>query len=508
MVATPVLLGIDLGTSSVKAVLTDRLGMPLAEAVAEYRVSHPRPGWAQSKPLDWWSATRSAVREVMTKSPGAQAISGGPIAIGLSGQMHGVVLARADGEPVGDAVLWADSRALAELELYRALPEVVRARLANPLSPGMAGPILAWFARHEPAAPAEADLALQPKDWLRLMLTGIAHGEPSDASATLLQAVTGGGTAVESWDADVVRGLGLNPNLLPPLLFGSGAPAGALTPGAAEQLGLTPGIVVAAGAGDTPAAALGSGLTEAGEVQLSIGTGVQIVTPSALAPVPSLDPVTHHYRSALSLGASRAGYYRMAAGLNGGLALSWVREMLNASWGELYACAEQPPSATAPIFLPHLAGERTPYLDASMRGAWINLAPEHTRADLMRAALEGVAFGAADAFDALFPTGSRPGQVRLAGGGTLAPAWRQLLADVLDVDLLPVSVTGASARGAALLGAQAAGLLDEAELVDVARAGAADVGERVTPRRAETSALAARRTLFLEATALLRQDRE
>src|SRR3954449_4196644 len=446
-------VGIDLGTSSVKVVLLGEQGEPIAEADAPYAVGHPRPGWAQSAPGDWWTATAGAVSEAMSRAGRTR-----PVSIGLSGQMHGVVATGLDGEPLRDAVLWADSRAEDELDLYRCLPPDTRRRLANPLSPGMAGPILAWLVRHEPEVTARTRWVLQPKDWIRLQLTDEVHTDPSDASATLMYDVLGG-----DWATDVVEALGLDTRVLPDILPSSGSRAGHLTSTAARLLGLPAGIPVAAGAGDTAAAALGYGLVVPGSAQLTIGTGVQLVTPSDQPPAQMSEPVTHYYRA-----ATDAGHYRMAAVLNGGLALGWVREMLNASWTELYSSAARAPRVDDPFFLPHLNGERTPYMDASMRGAWTGLTPQHTRTDLLRSALEGVAFAAAEALAALFPDGSSVAHLRLAGGGTVDPAWRQMLADALDVELQTVAVPGASGRGAAFLGARAAGLMDESLVLQLA----------------------------------------
>ncbi len=451
--ATDALLGIDLGTSSVKVVLLDQQGSLIAQAEAEYGVSRPLPGWAESAPHDWWNATVTAVRTVVAAAPQAR-----PAGIGLSGQMHGVVPTRADGSPVRNAILWADARAHDELDIYRQLPSPTRRRLANPLSPGMAGPILAWLVRHERESAEAMRWALQPKDWLRLQLTGEVHTDPSDASATLLY-----DALADTWDADVVEALGINPEVLPKVLPSSGSRAGALTVAAAGVLGIPAGVPVAVGAGDTAAAGLGSGLVAPGTAQLAIGTGAQIVTPSEQPVVGTADPVTHFYRA-----ATDRGHYRMAAVLSGGLALRWVCDTLNASWAELYASAERSPRDDDPLFLPHLSGERTPYLDVSMRGAWTGLGAQHTRTDLLRSALEGVAFAAAEALEALFPAGAAVDHLRLAGGGTAAPAWRQLLADALDVELRAVAVPGASGRGAAFLGARAAGLIDESALLEMA----------------------------------------
>src|SRR3954447_1768426 len=479
-------VGIDLGTSSVKVVLLGEQGERIPDADAPYEVRHPRTGWAESAPGDWWTATTGAVREAMSRAGRTR-----PVSIGLSGQMHGVVATGPDGEPLRDAVLWADSRAEEELDLYRCLPPDTRRRLANPLSPGMAGPILAWLVRHEPEVTARTRWVLQPKDWVRLQLTDEVHTDPSDASGTLMYDVLGG-----DWARDVVEALGLDPRVLPDILPSSGSRAGHLTSTAARLLGLRAGIPVAAGAGDTAAAALGYGLVNHGEAQLTIGTGVQLVTPSDRPAADTSDPVTHTYRA-----ATNTGHYRMAAVLNGGLALGWVREVLNASWADLYGSAAQAPRADDPLFLPHLNGERTPYMDSSMRGAWTGLTPQHTRIDLLRSALEGVAFAAAEALDALFPDGVPIEHLRLAGGGSVDATWREMLADVLDVELRAVAVPGASGRGAAFLGARAAGLMDESQVLQLATP---DVSTAVSPDAQRATVYRDRRTRFRQTVENLR----
>jgi xylulokinase len=436
-------LGIDLGTSSVKAVVVRLDGTLAGQATGDYRVSSPRPGHSESDPAEWLAATAGAVKAAVAEA-GVE-----PVAIGLSGQMHGVVPTAADGRPVYAALLWSDARATRELARYHDLSPSVRARLANPLSPGMAGPLLAWLAGNEPDAWAATRWALQPKDWLRAQLTGRFATEPSDASATLLYDV-----AADRWDPEVVRTLGLDAARLPPILAHSADPAGSLTHDGAAVLGLRPGVPVAAGAADTAAAALGSGLVNPGTLQLTIGTGAQLVKPIGALPDPLPEhPVTHLYRA-----ATDTGWYAMAAILNGGLTLDWVRRVLGATWAELYAGAAVPPRPDGPFFLPHLHGERTPYLDTGMRGAWTRLDPRHDRRDLLRAALEGVAFAIREALDWLIEPGERMDRIRLAGGGTTDPGWRQMLADVLGQPLEPVEVAAASALGAAELGARAAGL--------------------------------------------------
>ena len=438
-------LGLDLGTSSAKAVVVDTDGQVLAQASAGYAVTSAAAGYAESEPADWWSAVTACAREAVDAA-GAR-----PAAIGLSGQMHGLVMAAADGEALRPALLWADSRATGALHAYRLLGSGALARLANPLAPGMTGPLLMWIAEHEPRTYTGARWALQPKDWLRARLTDEVYAEPSDASASLLYDVMG-----DRWDREVVSALGLDARLLAPLLPSAGALAGHLVAGAGTELGLPAGIPVAAGAADTAAAALGSGVGP-GDIQLTVGTGAQVIRP-LVAPVSRAQAGVNLYRS-----ATPAGWYQMGATLSAGLSLNWVREIMNASWAELYASAGHPGRAHDPIFVPHLSGERTPYSDPGLRGSWTALSLADDRTSVLRSALEGAAFAIGDALDALI-AGQHPPCLRLAGGGTLAAGWRQLLADVLGVPLHAVDVPAASGRGAALLGAHAAGLLSFDEI--------------------------------------------
>jgi len=434
-------LGIDLGTSSAKAVVIGADGMVLAQAAAGYAVTSTMAGYAESEPRHWWGAMTACVREAV------QAAGARPAAIGLSGQMHGLVMASRDGEALRPALLWADSRAAGCLHAYQTLGSAALARLANPLAPGMAGPMLRWIAENEPRIYRDARWALQPKDWVRARLTGEFHAEPSDASATLLYDLAG-----DRWDLEVVSALGLDAGMLAPLLPSAGALAGMLTPAAGTELGLPAGIPVAAGAGDTAAAALGSGVVSRDDVQLTVGTGAQVIRPLT-EPVSRADAGIHLYRS-----AAAHGWYHMGATTSAGISLNWVREVLNATWQELYASADHPGQAHDPIFVPHLSGERTPYLDTALRGSWTELSLADDRGSLLRSALEGAAFSIRDALDALLGK-HRPARLRLAGGGTLAAGWRQLLANVLELPLYAVDVPAASGRGAALLGANAAGLL-------------------------------------------------
>ena len=446
---TPTLLGVDLGTSSVKAVVTDSDGRLLSQASREYAVESANAGWAESDPRAWWRETVVAVRQAVARAGTNGAAP--PSAIGLAGQMHGVVLADANLDPVRSAILWADVRASTVMRAYERLDSRALDRLANPIIPGLTGPILLWLSRFDGSALAAARWALQPKDWLRERMTGLVLTEPSDASATLLYDVPG-----ERWDTEVMAALGIDRALFAPLAPWAGESAGRLTPSVADDLGLAPGLPVAAGAGDTAASMFGSGLHEHRTLQLTLGTGGQIVTPVD-------QPVRGGRGTTLFRTAARHGWYQMAATTNAGLALDWVRGVLGASWEELYAAAALPGRDTDPLFLPHLTGERTPWLSPTMRGAWVGLALVHDRTALMHTALEGVAFAVRAAMDALGSPES-PSGVRIAGGGSTHPAWRQLLADVLGKPLDAVDVSAASGRGAALLGGCALGVLDEASV--------------------------------------------
>lgn len=459
------LLGIDLGTSSVKALILDERGQELGQGRADYEVVSPQPGWAESDPAAWWKATVMAVRAAL-----AQAQSVRVRAIGLSGQMHGVVLTGDDGQPLRPAMLWPDTRAGAALDLYRALPAKMLRRLANPLAPGMAGPLLCWLARYEPSTYQQARRALQPKDWLRLQLTGTPSvTDPSDASATLLYDLL-----ADDWADDVISALGLRRELFPPILPSSTA-AGTLSSEAASALGLPAGLPVATGASDTAAAMLGAGLLAPRQVQLTLGTGAQLVRL-----LPSYTPIadmhahkhTHLYRA-----ADARHRYEMAAVQNAGLALDWVRRVFSASWDELYDSASfNAPGLNAPKFQPELVPERYHDASAYTGAAFTGLRLFHSREHLLRAVLEGVALGLREALD-LLDEDDRTTPLRLVGGGSVHPAWRQMLANVLGRELLAVDAPAASARGAALLAGIATGVW-----VDVDATGQVTPGAYVVAR--------------------------
>jgi xylulokinase len=438
-------LGIDLGTGSVKAVLIDAEGAQLSVASSPVPLSRPQPGWVESDPEDWWRAARGAVREALART---EAQVG---AVGLSGQMHGVVLARSDSRPLRPAIISLDRRAEEDLGSYRRLPAQDLASLGNPLVPGMAGPILHWLAANEPSALAGADWALQPKDWLRLRLVGNAATEPSDASGTLLFDL-----ARNAWAGPVVNALGLPAGLLAPV-GASGAVAGRLEVSAAQALGLPTGIPVVFGCADTAAALLGTGLSRVGPVQLTVGSAAQVVT-LRRRPVPDPGLRYHVFASALP-----GQWYALAAVQAAGVVLSWALDALGGTWEEAHELFETSPvGANGACFIPHLAGARSPSMNTAARAAFCGLELRHDRADMFRAVFEGVAFSVLDAAAAL-PEFAEVPELYLAGGGTLHDKWRQLLCDLLGKVLLVVEDPNASARGAALLAGRAVGMADDGQ---------------------------------------------
>ncbi|TMD65774.1 MAG: xylulokinase [Chloroflexi bacterium] len=441
-------LGIDLGTSALKALVLDVDGAIVGTGSAAYPMTTPQPGWAESDPEDWWKAAGPAVREA------AGAHGADIAAIGLSGQMHGVVLSDDAGQPLRPAILWPDGRTHRQLEAYGDLDAELRRRLGNPLATGMAGPTLLWLRDNERANYRHAHWALQPKDWLRLRLIGEAATEPSDASATLLYDMT-----TDYWAKEILDALDLRLDFLAPIRE-SVEICGVLNAVAAEHLGVRPNLPVVGGAADTAAAALAGGLLDPGPVQLTIGSGAQVVAPRDRL---AIDPTarTHCYRA-----AAPDHWYTMAAIQNAGIALDWVRTTLGATWEEMYAEAfAVEPAAEGLFFLPYLTGERTPYFDPTPRGAWIGLRLGHTRGHLLRAALEGVAFAIRQGLEALAATGVPMTELRLAGGGSFDRRWRQLLADVIEQPLLATPTTAVSALGAALLAGVGFGAWPDAQRV-------------------------------------------
>lgn len=425
-------LGVDLGTSGLKAVAVAEDGQVVAESEAAYEVARPEPGRAEIDPQRWVDAVSDALQRLLPATDGTP-----PDGVGIDGQMHGLALVDDDGHAVRPAVLWPDRRAEPVLTRWRALADEQRARLANPITPGMAGPILDWLQQHEPAAVAAATVALQPKDYVRLRLGGTAVGDRSDASATLLWDLP-----ADQWAWDVVAALGLPDRLLPEIRP-SADPDGQL------RLSALPELPLVVGAGDTPAALLAAGGLAPGEVQLNLGSGAQVLL-GIDQPRPAADPLTHVYADAAD------AWYAMAAIQNAGLALSRMRRWLGLEWEPFYAAAQEGrPGGGGVSIYPFLTGERGGVASPTSRGAWLGLSDTTTRQDIVRAAVEGVMFAVRRGLDLL---GAQPRTIRLTGGGGRNPFVAQLLADVTGALIVRVPDRSASALGAAMLAGRAYGL--------------------------------------------------
>ncbi|MGY1617480.1 FGGY family carbohydrate kinase [Geodermatophilus sp. SYSU D00691] len=421
-----VVLGADVGTSGLKLVALAADGAVVAEAEAGYEPDRPRPGWAQNDVATW----TAALDEALARLPLGGRVRG----LGLSGQMHGAVLVDRAGTALAPALLWADSRATGELARWRALPPADRAALANPLVPGMTGPLLAWLAAHEPAVVDRAAAVLLPKDALRATLVpGSLVTDRSDASATLLWDVVADG-----WSAAAAGAAGVPAGLLPAV-----RPSHEVVGTARLPVGEVPVVV---GGADTALALLASGVGEG--VLVNLGTGVQVLHAGA-RPVAADDPPVHRYADV------DGGWYAMAALQNGGSAWAWVREVLGLSWADFFAAAAAADDGAGGVrFGPFLTGERGGVAGPDDRGSWTGLGPGTTRADLARAAVEGVVHAVGAAFALL----DRPdGDVVLTGGGGRDPLVRRLLGDVLGRPVRYLPMRSASAFGAAVLAARAAG---------------------------------------------------
>jgi xylulokinase len=427
-----VLLGADLGTSGLKLVALDESGAVVTEAESGYAVSSPAPAWAEGDVGTWRRAFDETVAAVLRQLGGAAVH-----AVGLSGQMHGTVLVGAAGQALRPAVLWPDSRAGAEVARWRALPPADRAALANPLVPGMTGPVLAWLADHEPEVVTRAAAVLLPKDALRTALlpdADVRVTDRSDASATLLWDLP-----ADDWSAPAVGAAGVPPSLLPAVRPGTEV-AGLLS-------GPLDGVPLTVGGADTALALLAAGTTG---VQVNLGTGAQVLRPIA-APAPADDPPVHGYADAV------CGWYAMAALQNGGSAWQWVCGVLGLSWVELFdAAASVPRGAGGVVFSPFLTGERGGVAAPGDRGGWTGLSARTTRADLARAAVEGVA-AAVGAAARLLDVADDGEPVLLTGGGARTAVVQQAMADALQRPVRHLRLRSASATGAALLAGRAVG---------------------------------------------------
>jgi xylulokinase len=443
-----VVLGVDLGTGGVRAIAVDLQGRVVAQTTKNYPLLTPKPGWTEQNPADWVAASLDALFEVSQQLGEHQAI-----ALGLSGQMHGLVPLNAAGEVIRPALLWNDQRtgeAVAEIERCIPRQELIQ-RTGNPAITGFQLPKLIWLRAAEPQAFAQVQQILLPKDYLGYVLTGEQVTEPSDASGIGCLHL-----ATRQWDQDILQALNLSSDWFPRVIA-STAIAGHLKPEIAERVDLPAGLPVIAGGGDNAAAAIGLGISShnLNIGSLSIGTSGVIFAPCD-RPIPNPAGRVHLFCHV------DGGYHLLGVTLAAGGSLRWYRDTFvpGTSYNELMELADRsPPGSHGVLFMPHLAGERSPYLDPEARGAWVNLSLGHTQADLIRAVLEGVALSLRAALEVInaIPRGDAATtlvpveQLLATGGGARSPVWLQILADVLETELIAPQAEEGAAYGAALL---------------------------------------------------------
>ncbi len=450
------LLGIDVGTTGVKALCCRAEdGAVLTSAFAPYPLRHPRPGWAEQDPADWWAACGTAVRACLDRATAAAIAPASVRGLGLSGQMHGAVLLDERDQAVRPCIIWADQRSGAEcVEIHarvgqRRLVEIT----GNPALTGFTAAKVLWVRNHEPEVFARARRLLLPKDYIRLRMTGEAAIERSDAAGTNLLDIRTG-----EWSPEVLAALDLSPALLPPVR-GSTERCGTLTAEAAAHLGLPQGVPVAGGGADNACGAVGTGVVSPGLALVSIGTSGVVLAPSA---TPKIDESAETPRLHTFAHAVPQTWYLMGVTQAAGLSLRWARDTLAGAateYDELTAeAAHVAPGAEGVLFLPYLQGERTPHLDPEARGAWVGLAAAHRRGHLIRAVLEGVAFSLKDGFALLAEQDLPLAQVRITGGGARSALWRQICADALGRPITTLAADEGPAFGAALIAGTAEGL--------------------------------------------------
>jgi xylulokinase len=441
------LLGIDLGTSSAKALLFDAdSGQILSVGQQEYPLLQPAPMYAEQNPEDWWQATVQAVNQCLQDSD-RWAVS----AIGLTGQMHGGAFLDDAYQPIAPAIIWADGRSGAVAQaMIEQIGEERFCQIAGTVpAAGFFASTLVWLKQNDPELLNHIGHIVLPKDYLRLKLTGELAAEISDASATGLFDIVNG-----DWSQELITAFDLPPAIFPEILP-SAFVAGTLLPSVAETLDLPAGIPVIAGCSDQPAQAITNALITPGAASLTIGTGGQVFAPVAIRPdqpTPT-DPRLHVFCHAVP-----EMHYLLGATLSAGLSLRWLRNLLELqSQSDAYALLSAEASQVAPgadglIFLPYLAGERTPYMDAQARGGFIGLRLHHTRGHMARAVMEGVAFSMRQVLELVLMTGHLSIERVIASGGALeSDVWRQIVTDVVGLPLVRSLSREQTATGAALL---------------------------------------------------------
>lgn len=466
-------LGLDLGTSGLKALLVDEAGTVIATAEAGYDNPHPHHGWSEQNPADWITACETVLDAVKAAAPKALADLRG---IGLSGHMHGATLVDSNGDVLRPCMLWNDTRAADEAAWLDRQPDM-HAITGNIVFPGFTAPKVLWLEKNEPEVFAKIAKVLLPKDYLRLWLTGGYVGDMSDCAGTSWLDV-----GKRDWSEQALATSHMRRDQMPDLVEGS-APSGDLRDTLRSRWGITGPVVVAGGAGDNAAAACGAGCFAEGQGFVSLGTsGVLLAAKESYAP--DAASAVHTFCHAVP-----DRWYQMGVILAATDCLNWLSRQVGQDPATLIGLLPETISGPSSLlFLPYLSGERTPHNDAGVRGAFIGLDVAHGPADLTQAVVEGVAFALRDCLAALHGTGTTLQSVLAMGGGTRSDYWRQTLATVLNLPLeVPAGGEFGGALGAARLAITAATGADPADIMTQPK-----VGSVVTPNAAHLAAYADR----------------
>lgn len=444
-----VILGIDIGTSSVKAMLLDTEMGPVAVRSKPYDVSIPSPGYAEQDPELWWVSLKEALEELQAQNAVAyQAVA----AVGYSGQMHGLVLADEEGKPVRPAIIWLDQRSSAQVEEIgrKMTSREMGEAFCNRVSSGFAFPSLLWVKEKEPEALAKTAAVLCPKDYLRLKMTGKAGTEVVDASSTCMFS-----TRERDWAWEVIDRFGLKREIFPKAEE-SMQIAGTVTAACAEETGLPRGIPVIYGAGDQPAQSIGNGVFEEGRLISNIGTGGQI---SAFIREPIYDK---QLRTNTFCHAVPGGYTIYGATLSSGMSMNWAKNKLFHLEGYDVVnreAAAVPAGADGLVYLPYLCGERTPHMDPDAQGMFFGMRLAHGRGHFLRAVMEGVTYSLKDCLGLMQELGIDAQTITASGGGAASPLWLQIQADILQRPVCACTVKEQACLGACILAAVGCGFI-------------------------------------------------
>ncbi len=457
------LLGIDLGTSGTKTVLFDELGKKICGHTVEYNLIQPKNGWAEQDPLDWWNATITTIKYVIQNSGvNPKDIKG----LGISGQMHGLVMVDKNGTVLRNSIIWCDGRTTVEC---KEITELVGANrlielTANPALTGFTAGKILWVRKHEPEVYAQCHQILLPKDYVRYRLTGLFGAEASDASGTNLYDIK-----TRNWSTEILEKLSIDPSLLPPCKESVDL-AGRISEEASQLTGLTTETLVCYGAGDNASAAIGTGVVSSGKAFTTIGTSGVIFAHADEATIDANGRV-HTFCSAVP-----NKYTVMSCTLSAGLSLKWFRDNFCTSEKELatllsldsydfinQGIANLPIGSEKLLFLPYLMGERSPILNEKARGVYFGLSAIHNKYHMVRAIMEGVMYAQKHCLDVIHEMGVFPNEMYACGGGAKSGIWRQMMADIYQADVLTTENEEGPALGVAILASVTCGIYETIE---------------------------------------------